>query len=447
MTYGPLGENKTVLEGTRRVAAFLVSTEIWVVGGAIGASVLSERFLPLAVVVAAAFWPLRWIAERRLSVRTPVDGLIVLLLLMIGITLTITVWPTITLPQVYRLLTGLGLFYAIVNWTTTSRRLRLIVFAAVLLGLALAISALFSVNWLTNKLVFIPVSIYAYLTPRITDTVNPAVMAGSLVILLPLTVALFVCGGTPFGRLGRSLVALVGLSMAVVLVLTQARGALLASAAMLVAVVLLRWPRSWLALLPLSVVVGFVISRFGFVPLLGQLTTGNALRGLPERIEIWSRAVYLIEDFRFTGIGMGAFEQVVDHLYPYLINGDAIPHAHNLFLQIAVDLGVPGVIAWLAIVVLVTMASWRVYHYGRKTRDNWIQGVGIGLLGSQVGLLVNGLTDAVTWGMVRTAVIPWALWAIAIASARLYVPHRAHTALLTEVDGAAVPDCTSPTQL
>jgi putative inorganic carbon (HCO3(-)) transporter len=38
------------------------------------------------------------------------------------------------------------------------------------------------------------------------------------------------------------------------------------------------------------------------------------------------------------------------------------------------------------------------------------------LLCSQVALVVHGLTDAVTWGMVRPAPLVWALWGLAMAS-------------------------------
>lgn len=56
--------------------------------------------------------------------------------------------------------------------------------------------------------------------------------------------------------------------------------------------------------------------------------------GLEARVEIWSRAVYAIQDFPFTGCGLGTFRRIVPILYPlFLISSDAdIGHAHNLFL-------------------------------------------------------------------------------------------------------------------
>ena len=125
----------------------------------------------------------------------------------------------------------------------------------------------------------------------------------------------------------------------------------------------------------------------------------------------------MLQDFPFTGIGMGTFRQVASLLYPFFLAGpDAeIPDAHNLFLQVGVDLGLPGLIAWLALLILVVWASWRVYWRGRAANDLRLAGLGAGLLASQAALVVHGLTDAATWGS-RPAVIVWAIWGLAMAA-------------------------------
>ena len=131
-------------------------------------------------------------------------------------------------------------------------------------------------------------------------------------------------------------------------------------------------------------------------------------------MEIWSRALYMVQDFPFTGIGMGSFEHVADLLYPlFIAPGGGITHAHNLFLQVAVDLGLPGLIAWLSILILVVAVSWRAY---RRTDDVWLTGLGAGLLCSQGALLVHGIANVSVWGEIRSAPIVWALWGLAMAS-------------------------------
>ena len=61
------------------------------------------------------------------------------------------------------------------------------------------------------------------------------------------------------------------------------------------------------------------------------------------RMELWSRALYGIQDFPITGMGMNAFRKVMPVLYPtFLTSPDFdVAHAHNHLLQAALDLGTP----------------------------------------------------------------------------------------------------------
>ncbi|HEX6303159.1 MAG TPA: O-antigen ligase family protein, partial [Anaerolineales bacterium] len=122
------------------------------------------------------------------------------------------------------------------------------------------------------------------------------------------------------------------------------------------------------------------------------------------------------------GIGMGSFMRVADTIYPFFLMGPGkIVHAHNLFLQVAVDLGIPGFIAWVSILLLVVVAAWQVYGQGRTENNHWISGIGAGLLGSQLALCIHGITDAVTWGLVRPAPLVWGLWGLSMAAWYVYV--------------------------
>lgn len=78
--------------------------------------------------------------------------------------------------------------------------------------------------------------------------------------------------------------------------------------------------------------------------------TEPATLGLDSRIEIWQRAVYLIQDFPLTGADMNTFDPVVRTLYPLFIAGPQSPinHAHNHLLQAGVDLGILALITALA---------------------------------------------------------------------------------------------------
>jgi putative inorganic carbon (HCO3(-)) transporter len=407
----------------RRAAAFLTGLEIWIVGGAIAVSVVYPRFLSVAVGVAAAYWPIRWVGTARLSRRTPVDWAVFLLILMIPVTLWATALPEVTTPQILRLLTGIALYYTIVNWSFTESRLRLLVAGFILVGLGLALAAPFSVQWFTTeKLAFIPTSIYDHFNILVSDTIHPNLLGGFLAIFLPVGLALLVFNWRGFSKLFIGGILIILSIMIGFLILTKSRGGWLAFGAVLVLLSILRWRRGWLALAATGVGSAVAIYFIGLIPLLNAFSSSEAISGIDGRIEIWSRAIYMIQDFPFTGIGMGSFMQVADTLYPFFLMGPGtIIHAHNLFLQIALDLGLPGLIAWLAIFLLVIIAAWQVHKLGKVEHNGWVAGLGAGLLGSQLALTIHGLTDAVTWGLVRPAPLVWAFWGLAIASWYVYV--------------------------
>ena len=363
------------------------------------------------------------------------------LLFMLAATLWISAFPDITLPQVLRTLIGIVCFAAIVHVVGECQgsddRCAVLVGACgavlIAMGFALALAAPFVVDWQgASKLPFVPAALYSFFTLKVSDSVNPNVMAGALVITVPLAAAIVIYTRAqstselvhlPAWPFWMSLVVSVGVMA--MLLLMQSRSALLALFFVLLLLTGLRWRqmRPPLFVLGLGACAAFLLlpnaARLLFVSSNGAVTGSE----LDQRTEIWTRAWYIIQDFPFTGIGIGSFQQVTDPLYPFVLNAVSIPHAHNLFLQVAVDLGIPGLIAWLGILGYVCLSAWRAYRYG----DGWVRALGAGLLASNVALCVHGLTDAVTWGMVRSAPLVWLLWGTAVAAGQTALDsHRAN---------------------
>jgi putative inorganic carbon (HCO3(-)) transporter len=419
LQFKPLLSNRS-LRLTQYICAaalYMATVEIWLVAIIIAASVFSTRVLPWAVGVAGLFWIIRYLAYGYLSVRTPADWPIALLALLAPINVWTSALPDITLLAIYRLLTGMALYYVIVNWATTTHRLRRLWQLTAIGGLLLALVALISVKWTAGGELFQGFALlYDRLPLLISDAVNPNVMAGALVILFP-----FALAWPLFGRRESSwpqlvLVSAGGVLVLAVLILTQSRGGWMGLAAILIIMTLLRWRWGKWLILVLAASGVVVIRRLGVVPVLHALVLNNSLGGLDTRLEVWSRAWYMIEDFPITGIGMGLFQDAAGVLYPFFTISRDVPHAHNLFLQVAVDMGVPALIAWLAIWMLAIFGAWQTYRYGRSMSNRVLAGVGAGLLCSQIALAVHGTLDAVTWGAVRASVIPWAIWGLTMAA-------------------------------
>ena len=406
----------------QKTVNFLVENEIWFVIPAAFVGIVMPGYLWISVLVILLFWPLRWIKNRRLSIRTAIDIPVLLILLFIPVTLWATPFLGRTSTQVLRLLVGIGLYYAVANWGNNLSRIQILLAGMIVLLLGLTLIAPFGVQWLTTKYPLLPVWLFDKLPNLIADSANPNVMAGYLVILLPLAVGLLLFNWHGYSGLVIGFIIVTILLALIVLVMTQSRGAWLAFLISMSVLLVLRWKRTLLLIIVCGVaLVSYIILQPSSSLVNGLMGEGQ-LGSLDGRLEVWSRAIYLIQDFSVTGVGMGSFMQVVDLLYPFFIfEPGRIEHAHNLYLQVAADLGIPGLIAWSAALGLTFMISWQVYRSGRSAGNALTAGIGAGLICSLISLGIHGIIDAVTWGMVRPAPLVWMIWGLVAASGALFL--------------------------
>jgi putative inorganic carbon (hco3(-)) transporter len=406
----------------RQLASILADDELWIVGTVVLASMIKQELLPIAVGVLIFFWLVRWIGFGRLSLRTPVDLPIIYILLMMPVTLWATALPDKTIWQVLRLITGIGLFYAIVNWANSKQRFNWLMLILISGGLMLVAIAPFSVEWATSKLAFIPSDIYDKFVLVVQDTAHPNVMAGYLVIIFPISLSLVLFGW----REMNLWLKIIGISNSILipltLILTQSRAAWIAMALVILLIIYFRFRFGWILII-ISGITGVVGTYIlGINNIIDMVSSSGAISGIDGRVEIWSRAIYMIQDFAFTGVGMGTFGDVADLLYPFFLYAPGtIVHAHNLFLQIAVDLGILGLISWLSVNFGMFVVACKLFKYRGASSINMIKGIGAGMICSLVALLEHGFFDAVTWGMVRPAPIVWVIWGTCVAAWYVYI--------------------------
>jgi putative inorganic carbon (HCO3(-)) transporter len=125
------------------------------------------------------------------------------------------------------------------------------------------------------------------------------------------------------------------------------------------------------------------------------------------RSELWQRAIYMLQDFPYTGIGLGTFSRVMPVLYPaFTIGPDAeAPHAHSLYLQMGIDLGIPGLVAGMALITAFLLIGISAM---RRTRNTEWEGIAVGAMGGFVVYLVHGLVDNVTFS-VKPGMVIWTI--------------------------------------
>lgn len=388
---------------------------------------VSELLHPVLIAALFLFWPVRLLIQHRITPRTPLDTLLALLLLLVPVGIWISPDKNASWIAVGYLLLGVCIYVAIVNWSVTKRHPWLVGLGLCLLGISLAIVGPQILANAPTKLFENP-NLQASVNQareQGLETVNPNILAGGLVFVLPILFALTLqtnlMGGTGDALRDRvtnivfTIVcgALV-LAVGYVLILTQSRGAYIAAALSAWLVLWLRWPRAWFLWIVLIISGIGSISWFGLDNLLGQSKFDHSINSYEGRTEIWIRTIEGLFDYPLTGIGIGTFEETALRLYPFSIYTDkSVPHAHNMLLQIGADLGVFGLAAMVGLLVAVVLMFSQTIQAYRHSRSGVNVAFAIGGIGAIVAMLTHGIFDAALWGT-KLSALPWMLYGLAV---------------------------------
>ncbi|MEZ4514616.1 MAG: O-antigen ligase family protein [Chloroflexota bacterium] len=357
-----------------------------------------------------------------------------LLFLLFGLTwliaIPVTADPDLTLPKATGLLLGFAVWRYLLLVVDSEARLWQATAVFLLLGLGFMALGVLSTNWLfkipgiatllqrvAGRFLLLPE------TPELGTHANE--LAATLLLFWPLLLALTV------GLRGRwrRTTAVFLLLTTLILLLTQSRSGWVGAAGG-VGLLLVGW--GWL--LPPSRLRRWLLGGFATfaglvvlaIILIGPATLQNwwlnppletavgSFNSLNFRQTIWPWAIQAIYDFPFTGTGLGSFRRVGPRLYPIAVppNYD-IAHAHNILLQVALDLGLPGLVVYLAILLLLVTVGWQVAQ-----RDGGKRPLILGLLASLAALHIYGLADALALGA-KPGLLFWVNIALLTAAARL----------------------------
>ena len=401
-----------------RIGTLIFQFEVWIALILVAVSIYEPEYLPVGLAGFFIIFCLRFFIFKHFTKHTWADLLIVIIFLMSVVSLLISIDPQRTREQTMRLWIGIGMFYSIINWVDSRSRLRLLVSVIILAGFFLALITPFITAW--NLQFLLPEFTFYRVIPTITDDpANPNVIAGSLSLFFLLCFGMLLLGWKFVTKIEKLLLLLTLVSTMFLLLFTQSRGAIISAVLSGIVVISIKIKKGWL--IPILTILAVILlgERGNSYQYLESLTGGSAISGVVGRVEIWSRAIFMLEDYPYTGIGIGLFGPVADTLYPfYEYSTQLVEHAHNIFLQIGVDLGIPGLISWIAILGLSIMSAAQIV---RREKGTWLMSLGAGLLASQVSIILHGLTDSVLWGMVRPSPLIWIFWGLIYSAFSLSV--------------------------
>jgi O-antigen ligase len=399
------------------------------------ASPTRDRWLWLLVLIPVS-WGMRWLLYGRVWTRTPWD--IPLVIFVILAVMNVYVAPFRRASDVTysffvlmsRPLLGLALFSYFVERARQDRRMDALVSATLLLAGIVAILALGASQWNSKSLVL------RFMTdalPRIANDLAPFdakggfnanEIAGALAWLCPLVGGLIAYQWSRYNRFWRGLAVIVFAALFLALFLGQSRFALagtLIALAALGKLLIPTWRGRWAvwAMLAAIAVLEILIMRDVFVaPGQGQLAERDEA-SMNTRLDIWGSAVYIIRDYPLTGVGLNMFRDGrVRALYPVpSFPNRVLPHAHQEWLQVGTDMGVPGLIVFVGLQLITVYLLFKGYQQGPASARAVFAAVGAGLFAHAF----FGVGDAITmWD--RFAFVFW--WLIALGGAQYMLHSR-----------------------
>jgi len=318
----------------------------------------------------------------------------------------------------------------------TRRRLWIAAAVCVAVGIAAAIAGSLSATWQWK---FSGLGELAQSMPRgLQDLpgadggVNTNALGAAILLVLPGFAALLIgafksriASDAGVGRTEllvlRLLAGPLAVAMLFVLLLSQSRSAwfaLLGSAGIFVGLVS-RWMAALVGGVAAVVLAGTMVFGLDYVTSSVELSVrrlgiaGEHFRIQPEeRLKIWKLALSELQSSPIQGVGLGAFRQTVRH---QLSAEEPAPvHAHNVFIQTALDVGLVGLAAYCTVIAIGLTAAWSTFVHAEPT-IGWIA---IGMGGNILAIHIFGLVDAVALGA-KLGGLLWASLGVVMAARHL----------------------------
>ena len=368
-------------------------------------NVLTLVFMALVV----ASYILRVIVKReKVFVATPID-LPIILFITVQVIATITsVNPVLSARNLMVDLLSFAFYFVVINTVNTKEKLDKAIKAFIIIALLLSLLGIVQYFTLgeTNK-AWTDRQMNPELKTRVVGTFdNPNVFAEYLEHIIPATLVLFF---TMRKRLNKLLAALVGGAMVLCLIMTFSRAAWLGFAAAVLFIFVLKFSKYIPALIAGGIAAVPLLPR---VVLTRIMTIGNVRdTSNAYRMNAWEGTLNMIRDFWITGVGFGywAFKNT---FLEYSIGGTLVWHSHNMYLELAAEMGIFGLLTFLWVMFLIFKS---VIKFSRTSKDKYLNYMSVALAGSILSLMVHGIAEHILY-MPKSILLFWLIVGLIMAT-------------------------------
>jgi len=373
-----------------------------------------ELTATLLVIIGIMFWGFKIIDKEKMQfISTPINLPVIGFMAICALSLFWSDSLFISLKELPLFLAGPLLYFIVVNNVHNEKQISRIISAILIIGGLFGIYGIFQYNgidfafWIGN-----------YGRGKVFGLFgNAGYFAEYLILPLPIAISLFfVCKN----KIKKILLLIGVLAMAGALLATLTRGPYLAigiSLIFMISVFIFSGGKRYIQKnkkLPILILIVIIVAVFIVVIPTPLNKSGTIISNIKERTSIarlstdfafdrriatWKFTGLMIKDRPLLGAGIGTFKyntlRYQAKFFDQRENRSLYPHgvaakAHNEYLQLWAELGVIGLGIFLWLI-------FSYFNYGfktlRKIKNNYRQGIIIGLMGSIVAFLV----DAIFW--------------------------------------------------
>jgi putative inorganic carbon (hco3(-)) transporter len=219
---------------------------------------------------------------------------------------------------------------------------------------------------------------------------NPNLFGAYLVMIISLLSAFLLMEKEKKKKIFFSLILLV---LLLCLALTYSRGAWLSLGAIVLGLTFFYDKRFGLLFLLIPIVLAFyhgqMVERF-----LSLFSGEDTSVGL--RFALWESTMAMIEEHPLLGIGWGTYFLAYPE-YNFFIQDEhvLIFHAHNMYLNMPAEVGIPGGLAFILTFFAQGFLSLKIY---RESENLFSQSIGLGGLLMVMAMAMIGMSDHVLFG-------------------------------------------------
>ena len=350
--------------------------------------------------IVPGIWIWRLGMKKQFFNRTLLDWAIVVLLIQVFATCIVVPDLAFSLPKIAGVLLGVLFFYSIVALLISDKLIKWGILGFIGASLIFSIVSILGVQWASassethSKKMMTKI---AENFPKINWNLpgaelgfNANAIGGTLILIIPLCFViffLFLKRRKKYHLISSKAIPLISIFvttsvLCIVLFLTQSIGSWI-GLIISIWILLLSWKwRMWsLVILFLLIVITFSSHN--------EKTVVNIIKTKVDvRKEAWSGAIDKIGEQPVFGIGMNSFRQIPDFK-------DYRVHAHNHFLHTAAELGISGLIAYLAMLI---GTGYMCYEIWKVSNVGWMKISALGVVCGQLAHLIFGMMDSIPLG-------------------------------------------------